>query len=315
MTRETKLGLLVGLAFAIVLGILISDHLSSTNEPLGAPLQAAGDTLRSGLGQPAGDEVAPMLRAPASITPAQPVVLNEDLNHRPTQPPVQVDAPHGSAITPSGPVDHRTDRFTDQPIGPTDQTAENPGRGGQPINPSGDTVAERLRQAAMRQGEAIVPVNDPHTVAVSTDPKPPVAPKGFPRTYQAQSGDSLGLIARKMYGSGCRANRDAIIAANPALADNRDLIVAGRTYIIPPPGTAPTPPSDQTAPQMAAQTLSADKSIIYVVQPHDTLWSIALQEVGNAGAVAAIEELNKDLLNGSDRVRPNMKLKLPKKAE
>ena len=33
MTRETKIGLLVGLAFIIVIGILLSDHLTSSTEP------------------------------------------------------------------------------------------------------------------------------------------------------------------------------------------------------------------------------------------------------------------------------------------
>ena len=33
MTRETKIGLLVGLAFIIVIGILLSDHIGSTTEP------------------------------------------------------------------------------------------------------------------------------------------------------------------------------------------------------------------------------------------------------------------------------------------
>ena len=33
MTRETKIGLLVGLAFIIVIGILLSDHMTSTTQP------------------------------------------------------------------------------------------------------------------------------------------------------------------------------------------------------------------------------------------------------------------------------------------
>ena len=129
------------------------------------------------------------------------------------------------------------------------------------------------------------------------------------RTYQAQRGDSLGAIAVKAYGSGCKANRDAIVAANPALAANRDLIVAGRTYVIPAlNGTsstpaAPTPTREPTNP--------AETTVTYIVKPQDTLWSIANSQLGSPTAVAAIEELNKEVLNGSDRLRPNMKQKLP----
>ena len=38
MTRETKIGLLVGLAFIIVIGILLSDHFTSTTQPHQAAL-------------------------------------------------------------------------------------------------------------------------------------------------------------------------------------------------------------------------------------------------------------------------------------
>jgi hypothetical protein len=59
MTRETKIGLLVGLAFIIVIGILLSDHLTSATEPPQAPLAQAGNDVRRGVAfrrvDPAGD--------------------------------------------------------------------------------------------------------------------------------------------------------------------------------------------------------------------------------------------------------------------
>ena len=36
MTRETKIGLLVGLAFIIMIGILLGDHISSSTDPVRA---------------------------------------------------------------------------------------------------------------------------------------------------------------------------------------------------------------------------------------------------------------------------------------
>lgn len=301
MTRETKIGLLVGLAFIIVIGILFSDYLSSNNEPGAAPLKVAGDMLRSGLGEPGNDDVAPVLRAPAAITPSQPVVINAELNHHSAaQPPVRFvqpsltdpAAPQGAAITPSAPLN--------QPL----------------------TIAERLRQAAEQQGEQLVPANTP---PAANDANPPAAAqangqktaatgaKTTARTYQAEPGDTLGLIAQKAYGSGCKANREAIVAANPSLAQNRDLVVAGRTYIIPALATATAATPATPSQSQPSEKPSDEKTLIYVVQPHDTLWSIAMDQVGNAGAVAAIEDLNKVVLNGSDRVRPNMKLKLPER--
>ena len=52
MTRETKIGLLVGLAFIIVIGILLSDHLTSTNEPQQAQLAQVAGNVRTGVAIP-----------------------------------------------------------------------------------------------------------------------------------------------------------------------------------------------------------------------------------------------------------------------
>jgi hypothetical protein len=152
MTRETKIGLLVGLAFVIMTGILLSNYLSSTNEPGSAPLKVAGDSLRSGLGEVGSDDVAPMLRAPATVTPSQPVVINAELNHHAQQssgqPPVRFvepAPPHGNAITPVAPV-----------------------------NP-GNTIAERLRQAAAARGEELEVVDPNNAMVVPpTTVTPPV---------------------------------------------------------------------------------------------------------------------------------------------
>jgi nucleoid-associated protein YgaU len=275
MTRETKIGLLVGLAFIIVIGILLSDHLSSTNEPLGAPLRVAGDTLRSGLGQPASDDVAPVLRAPQAIVPQQSVVTNEELNQHTAQqngqPPV---------------------RFVAPPVA-------------QAITPDPGVVNTPLRDIARQHGEDLIPVQNNTVVSNTTPPKEPPVTRTAARTYVAEAGDSLSTMAQKAYGSGCRANREAIVAANASLIANRDLIIVGHTYNI--------PSLDKAAPTEAAEkpALAKEKDTTYVVKPHDTLWSIAMSEVGTPSAVATIKELNQDVLNGSDRVRPNMKLILP----
>lgn len=240
MTRETKIGLLVGLAFVIVLGILLSDHLSSTNEPAAAALPLVAGTLRTGLGQPPA-EVAIALPAPRSITPVQTVLTNADLT-------------------------------------------------------------------GARRGPVVTAKKDP----ADTGPVPPVKPVEpveLEKTYTAESGDSLGSIAAKAYGSGSRANRDLIVSANPSLEGNRDFIVAGRAYVIPTKSVTPLPQIPDTEPVSLRPVATAFST--YVVQPNDTLWSIATQELGTSSGVATIKEMNRALLNGSDRVRVNMKLRLP----
>src|SRR4051812_31677916 len=83
MTRETKIGLLVGLAFIIVIGILLSDHMTSTNDPPKAPLSAAGSNLRESVVTPAGPNgntaAAAVMAGAAGQTPVAPtqMVLTE----------------------------------------------------------------------------------------------------------------------------------------------------------------------------------------------------------------------------------------------
>jgi nucleoid-associated protein YgaU len=289
MNRETKIGLLVGLAFVIVIGILISDHVSSTNEQTGAPLQLAGTALRSGLGEPASDDVAPMPRLPQNISPAQRILTREEAAGR-------------NAAGDPGVV------LVNPPVGRNHQQSS-------PQN-GGDSIAERIRKDALAHGEDVVPYHgDNGTIPNdSNSQQNPAAPeKPAIASYKAQSGDTLGTIALKALGANNRANREAIVAANPSLKANRDLIVEGRSYAIPTRAGA-KPASAEQSVSVATDTVPAsDTGNWYVVQPHDSLWSIAMQEVGSPAAVATIEELNQDTLNGSDRVRPNMKLRLPPK--
>jgi nucleoid-associated protein YgaU len=53
MTRETKIGLLVGLAFIIVIGVLLSDHIGTVTQPPPAQMDPT-KTLRDGVSAPGG---------------------------------------------------------------------------------------------------------------------------------------------------------------------------------------------------------------------------------------------------------------------
>lgn len=114
MTRETKIGLLVGLAFIIVIGILLSDHMAGTSDPPSAKLDAAADNVRAGIATPAPNEPPVVVagatganavppaspqQAPLAV-PSQPVPTQQDL-HAPPQPQptnavVQVQQPQGT---------------------------------------------------------------------------------------------------------------------------------------------------------------------------------------------------------------------------
>src|SRR4051812_47851811 len=99
MTRETKIGLLVGLAFIIVIGILLSDHLSAI-EPQQAQLQGVGDNVRNGAAIPPG--IAPpitLAAQPAIVAPTRPIPTRDELAPPPTTV-VQIGGP----ATPAQPL-------------------------------------------------------------------------------------------------------------------------------------------------------------------------------------------------------------------
>ena len=306
MTRETKIGLLVGLAFIIVVGILLSDHMSSAIEPASAPLQVAGSNLRSGLGQPGGDDDAssnaPLAADTARITPQQPVPTQEELSPQPK--PVTVPVPAPVAADP-----------------PITLLGQNPGAAA-----SHPPVA--LTQAARDGGEELV---DTNLHPLAADPEA-TAPQTTLRSYKAQPGDSLSKMASRLLGSNSKANRDLIVAANRTLAADPNKVIVGHTYSIPVLGKTAARPQVQAAAQPASSPLNTvddtdtaspapaaarptatGPEYVYTVKPGDTLWKIAVDELGDADTVPAIEELNADVLKGAARIHPKMKLRLPAK--
>src|SRR5438094_7311089 len=105
MTKETKIGLLVGRAFIIVIGILLSDHLTQTNEPQQAQLAQVAGNVRTGVAVPGGPQAPAASTSAATpatqaVAPQQTVLTKEELT--PAKPPVEI-VQIGGAPTPSHP--------------------------------------------------------------------------------------------------------------------------------------------------------------------------------------------------------------------
>src|SRR5690348_9087384 len=95
MTRETKIGLLVGLAFIIVIGILLSDHLTTRGELPQAQLTQVGNNVRTANATPAGASApyAPVA-VPQNVTPVNTVPTQAEINTRPPTAVVQIGPSH-----------------------------------------------------------------------------------------------------------------------------------------------------------------------------------------------------------------------------
>jgi len=329
MTRETKIGLLVGLAFIIVIGILLSDHLTSTTEPPQARLTQAGSNVRQGVSVPGGATANPPItsvEAPAPVTPQQQIPTKEDLAPRPQ--PVQIvqigpSAQPPVSVGPAQPLVQAPAPLIAQPPTQSQEPQrvplENPIVPQQPpvVETTPVTTDPALTQLAQRIGEEIVELTGPQqpTPPAQQNTQTTAAPTlAGGKAYKAQEGDTLSKLAGRFMGGNTKANRDAIVKANPSLTKNPDIVVVGKTYIIPTNGAvaANTP---QPAPAPPAQTPTATPEYFYTVKENDTLRKIAVNQLGDEDAWAAIQDLNKTTLKGEDKtmVVPGMKLRLPAK--
>ena len=239
MTRETKIGLLVGLAFIIVIGILLSDHLTSTTEPPQATLINAGNGVRQAISSPGGvGTAAPVTIVAPPVTP-QTVATENEL--RPPTPAVQIVHIGGPAAAQQQPVVIQSKPADPTPVaGTTDK-----------IVPSTDnTVADSaLSKVASENGETLVDAN--------------AKPKSAVKTYTAQPGDSVSKIASKYLGSSSKANVDRFLDANPTLQGDPSKLLAGKAYTIPAVSKADdtATASDATPPAAAATSSDSDDVI------------------------------------------------------
>lgn len=309
MTRETKIGLLVGLAFTILIGILLTEHLSSINEPQSAPMNNTGSNVRDGVAAPGvSDDGPPITIAGAPVdAPRQPVPTNVDLH-----PPVAY-VPTGAGRKTPG----RSQAFNGNPGA---GVSAGPDVAVNPAPPAGDDSAGPA--VARNAHDAPRQHSDDSGAIDASQSAPPVLP---PASYVAVAGDSVTRIAARLMGGNTKTNRDLLIRANPQLQKSGNVVVIGRTYVIPNPSAASTVrvgldashvvarPAPAGSAQAAAESHPAEATRWYTVKGDDSLWRIAEAELGSGTAWTQIRDLNKDVLKGSETVHPNMRLRLPAK--
>ncbi|MEM7806982.1 MAG: LysM peptidoglycan-binding domain-containing protein [Planctomycetota bacterium] len=274
MSRESKLGLLVATAFILVVGLLLSDHVTVANRQPPAQLTARYDDVARGLSLPKQEqpEQKPTVEFVSPVpTKPQPVdIATLEVRRGETEPT------QGQMVQPE-PID----------IWDNDPVAAHP----EPIAVDAAGV-DPLAQVAQAAGEPVERVDQ-----TNQTPAPSVAV----RSYVAQPGDSLGRMAARFFGKDTSDNRSKLMALNESLADNPDLVVAGRSYRVP-----------ADAVQAAAVRPAAKpKSNIYTVQPGDSLWRIAARQLGDGNRGEEIAALNADVLPDPDRLQVGMDLRLP----
>ena len=288
MSRESKIGLLVATAFILVVGLLLSDHVTVATRQPPAPFGESAKGIDSGLRVP-------------GVTP-QPVVLPEP-EVQPEPEPAKSFVYESPAPVAPGHIDVRIGHAPQpQPV----QLAQGPA-----LDPVWDNppVPTSMEQVALEHEQPLIAVNPAQLTAVVEQPTPP-APKPVDkpadqpigiREYVAKPGDTLGHLAAKAFGRSTESNNAKVVALNPSLADNPNLIVAGRTYRL---------PSDAAQAAVVQEPRPKAEAKTYTVKPNDNLWQIAARALGDGNRHKEIVALNPSL-NDPSTLQVGMKLRLP----
>jgi nucleoid-associated protein YgaU len=169
--------------------------------------------------------------------------------------------------------------------------------------------------------------NDDNGIERDAPINPPV--KAFKQTtYVIQKGDNnLAKIAKKFYGEteGNRiVNINKIYEANKKTLKSPDKIFIGQKLIIPKPAPPVKPqPSEILGGSMfqnvqsvggtnRSNNLIRNNGKWYVVKENDSLWKIAAEQLGSGARFEEISKLNVSILTDKNKLKPGMKLLLPK---
>lgn len=325
MTKEKPIGLIVGLFFIIVFGLILSE-LTGTNATLPPSPAAAEENFGAYSQTPMIDDYVPYDPAPL-ISPRR-GALGPDavVDVRMSRPgasdrggvieaelrpeaavlaAIQLPPTAGDSLAHAAPIP-----------GPDTARAAHAARGTIYVGPGGVSSEHLVGRAAEAQART--------------------------RTYVVEPGDTLTRIARKFYGAGHEREYKRIFAANRDSMRTESSLSIGQELTIPPLPSADGAGSDRPARGSTdgrpagrgahgryattslgelSGTLSAmsrrpaaTAARTYVVQRGDSLTGIArrLMRDDSSAAVRKLFEANRDVLASRDRLKIGMELKLPR---
>ncbi len=299
MTREAKIGLLLGLAFIVAIAVVLRG------------VHQDGPAIPAELGVARQDDGV----VPISERVEEVVNAGADRRRRAKQEPLW-----GPVVVPlvgrnGGSTVAETPRL---PVSEVRYEQELPGRTG-----PGHTVV--LMPPRGRQGKGL------ETMVVPVEPEPLIAlaplkvfmPKKIwqkkkvaEQVYVVKEGDSLSKIALAVYGQveGKRwVNVARIHQANRGEMPGIDAVFPGQRLKIPRLVTAASRRRriDEPGRARASKGTRRRGGGEYVVRENDSLWKIAARELGNGARYGEIRKLNAGTLRDEDMLQPGMRLRMP----
>ncbi len=332
MTRETKIGLFVGMGVIILIGILISDHLSTVSQQQSAPLASAGAQMQpetlppvpSGLGGP--NVNAGIVTVPNGAAPHRDVV---DLVAPPPVPPTPYTPPANDPVT----FNNDPNAHTGNTTGPVthDTTSRNATTG----NTGTGTVAGLGGQ--FERVTAGGTTTNTGTTLLNTAPKQTV--------HFVKDGETLTAISRQYFGD--QMHMQAIYEANKDKMSTIHSLRPGVRLVIPAKATDTAKVTDTKAidtktvgtttaglitdgitltgngtannTSTGTTTLTTGATgktnatlIDYKIQEGETLSTIAEKIYGSKAAWQKLYAINKDRVPNPNRMKPGTVISVPK---
>ena len=342
MTRETKVGLIVGMGVILLIGIIVSDHLSvvqqqepavlTENTSLKPPGNQSKRTARWDHSSRSSRTTSPSPLTGSTMAdrPAKPLPLS-GASSRDTQPaarrapvgqPPRQLTPLTPTVEPSPPAKPKPrPRFElpqqprlaanadSTPVPSLGRTQEDPRR------PSGD---DQTRTGLMTQHPDRV--DPPASLRLKSDPAVTSASTPAPVIHYVRSGQTLWQIAMQYYNDG--EQWEAIARANPKSVQPNGGVREGVRLVIPNKATltdAPPVTLSSIARQVKRQATressndhgdtTAKRTL--TVRPGDSLTSLAQQHLGSSGRWRDLYEANRDQLDSPDYLTAGLRLRLP----
>jgi len=345
MARETKVGLLAGLAFIVCFAVILANR--GRQVPLPEQPQATRFQFTQGR-QPTPQMQAPAMRQPA----AQPSQRNQwsATNNRSNtsqshQPPLR-----RPALGDDDPVDTRYDqRMADAQSAAAQQAADArireleqrldelsqemavakrddipltaPARADVPgsVDPAQSETQAQARQAdpAMETTASGPAARPPARIS-----EPPSRPLQVLTRYKVVKGDTLSKIASMHYNAKSKRLIDALMDANRGVLTDPNLLKVGMELMIPVVegvqhvSPAPARHSDEMRDGRREQPSRERRENRapfrwYQIQKNDRYVGIARRELGDEGRWREIFEMNKETFPDPSRIRPGVRIKLP----
>lgn len=338
MTREHKLSLIIGFVLILIVGVLISDHMSEARSTQLASV--AVDDERSTLG--VGDGISPVerwvrenaaeIQAAAKTEAAPPALDDTSLamqtgatpEHTPRQDASVPDDGFAPVVIPNGSLARQNDES-----GNMGRALEESGAIIR-STPTGEQVLSipenRITEAPSTEP---VPGSRPAPVSADRTPKADVDPKDV-KIYRIQDKDSLYGIAKSTYGDASLWT--ALAAYNEGRVGKDGTVRVGATIKLPPKhvltGGAPEPRREaapirqaskpqnekKAADQPAKKTEAAKtpaKTTTHKVVKGDSLSKIAEKYLGSKSRASEIMALNK--ITDPNQIKLGSVLKIPAK--